>query len=207
MGRNLENFRKIPKMSGEKKLFFCQTRAVTCVIDTSIELQHFFFARHFFFWGKWGKIFFDPPRPPRLPPVTPGSVSQFARPLGRSTVGPQKNPRLHFPGQKSGSLRFFLFRPKWTWSVRADFWAYSGGFFLSLAKKWVEIWKKIRKIPKMSGKKKLFFCQTRAVRCVIGTPIQLQHFFFRRNFFLGGKCGKIFFGPPDDPRLPPATPG
>jgi hypothetical protein len=58
MGQNLEHFRKIPKMSGEKKYFFCQTRAVTYFIATLIELQHFFFARIFLFWGKWGKIFF-----------------------------------------------------------------------------------------------------------------------------------------------------
>jgi hypothetical protein len=54
----------------------------------------------------------------------------------------------------------------------------------------------------MSGKKKLFFCRTRAVRCVIGTPIQLQHFFFSKKFFFGGKWGKIFFDPPGGPGYP-----
>jgi hypothetical protein len=72
-----------------------------------------------------------------IPP--PGYLSVFARPLQGSTVGPQKNPKMLFPGQFRGVGRFFLFRPKWTDGARADFWAYSGGFFLSLAKKWVEI--------------------------------------------------------------------
>jgi hypothetical protein len=63
----LENFGKILKMSGQKKLFFCQTRAAGYFICTSIELQHFFFATIFFFLGKLGKICFGPPEAPGYP--------------------------------------------------------------------------------------------------------------------------------------------
>jgi hypothetical protein len=65
MGRFLEKFRKIPKMSGKKKIIFPQTRAAGYVICTSIQLQHFFFGRICFLWGKLGKIFFDPTNKPR----------------------------------------------------------------------------------------------------------------------------------------------
>jgi hypothetical protein len=49
-------------MSDKKKLFFRRTCAVTYVIDTSIQLQHFFFARIFFF-GEFLKYVFWPRRP------------------------------------------------------------------------------------------------------------------------------------------------
>jgi hypothetical protein len=121
-------------------------------------------------------------------------VSQFARYLGGSTVGPQKNPKVLFPGQKSGSERLFLFRPKWTNGARADFWAYSGGFFLSLAKKWVDFWKIFEKSQKCRAKKNIF-SRTRAAGYVIRTSIELQHFFSQEYFFPMESWKKYFLTP------------
>jgi hypothetical protein len=94
----------------------------------------FVFRKNIFFRGKVGKNIFWPPGCPRLPPVTPGSVLQNVGLFEGSTVGPQKNPKVPFPGQKSGAAGIFLFWPKWTNGARADFWAHCGGFFLSFAK-------------------------------------------------------------------------
>jgi hypothetical protein len=60
MGQYLENIRKIPKMLGKKNIKKFQTHAAEYVICTSMQLQHFFFARIFFFWESWKKYFLTP---------------------------------------------------------------------------------------------------------------------------------------------------
>jgi hypothetical protein len=156
MGRNLGNFWKIPKMSGKKKKKIVEP----VPLDASFAHQsscNIFFSKRFFFFGEsLEKYVLAPPTPqtgPPLPRVNAHHLSGFARYLGRSTVGPQKNPRVLFPGQFRGDARFFLFRRKWTLSTRANFSAYSGGFFLSLAKKFG----KFSKNPKSVGQKKINF--------------------------------------------------
>jgi hypothetical protein len=62
-GKNRSKFGKFwknPKNVGQKKYFFCRPRAVRCVIRTSIQLQHFFFARIFFFGESFEKCVLAP---------------------------------------------------------------------------------------------------------------------------------------------------
>jgi hypothetical protein len=130
-------------------------------------------------------------------------VSAFARPLRRSTVGPQENPRVPFPGQKSGTLRFFLFRPKWTDGARADFWVYRRGFFQALAKKWVKIWNILEKSQKCRAKQNYFFVEPVPLHASFAHQPSCNTFFFEENCFLGESGEKYFLTPP----ATPATPG
>jgi hypothetical protein len=108
MGRNLQNFRKIPKMSGKKKSIFCRTRAAGYVICTSIQLQHLFFARIFFFWGKFGKIFFDPPAAPGYPQLPPVPCPNLRGLWGGRPLVPKKIQRC-LSQAKNAEMHDFLY--------------------------------------------------------------------------------------------------
>jgi hypothetical protein len=118
-----------------------------------------------------------------------------------STVGPQKNPKVLFPGQKSGAAGIFLFRPKWTNGARADFLAYSGGFFLSLAKNGSKFGK-ISENPKNVGQKNEKNSKPVPLHTSFAHQSSCNICFLQEYFFSWESWEKYFLAP----RLPPATP-
>jgi hypothetical protein len=130
-------------------------------------------------------------------------MSHFARLLGRSTVGPHKNPKVGLKGQKSGDARLLLFRPKWTDGARADFWVYRREFFQALAKKWVEIWKFFEESQKCRAKKIIFLVEPVPLDTSLVHQSSCNTFFFEEYFFLGESWEKCVLAPPTPQTGPP----